>query len=234
MSREQAPAVLVVHDAGDPGAGSGWVTALEDAGWPGAVHAPDLPGHGTAAAPEGGADELVDAAFAVLALLDDLGPEPPVVVGVGANGWAAQLLALGGRASALVLVDGLGGPWLSPRAAIAAVRDRLRAVADDPAAVGPAPRGRIDPRFRHAVPRQTSLDLAHRGAAALRVPVLVVESPGSLAGSHREALVSRMADATVRHVPDAGARTVAATLESWIHIKAPGLGPVPDRAPGPV
>ena len=226
MSRPLGPAVLVLHDAGDPGAGGPWRQALEDAGWPGDVHAPDLPGHGATAAPEGGTYELVDAAFAVLPLLAELAPAPPVVVGVGVSGWAAQLLALGGRASALVLVDGLGGPWWPAGAWVAAERDRLRAVADDPAAVGPAPRGVTDPRLRHGVPRQTSLDLAHRGAAALRVCALVVESPASRAGAHAGAIVARMADATARHLPEAAPTTVAATLVTWLQGTASGADTV--------
>lgn len=216
MTGGAAAAVLVVHDAGDPGAGSAWAEALEAAGCPGAVHAPDLPGHGTAPAPEGGAYELVDAAFAVLPVLADAGTEPPVVVGVGANGWAAQLLALGGRASALALVDGLGGPWLTPSEVIAGERDWLRAVFDDPAATGPAPVGAVDPRFRHVVPRQTSVDLARRGASALRVPVLVVESPASRSGVHRDELVDLVPDATVAIVDDASPTTVAPHLVAWV------------------
>lgn len=208
--------VLVIHDAGDPAAGSAWADALDVAGWPGNVLAPDLPGHGSAPAPEGGAYELVDAAFAVLALLGGAGPEVPVLVGVGANGWAAQLLALGGRACALVLVDGLGGPWLTPPATIARERDWLRAVFDDPAATAPAPTGDVDPRFRHVVPRQTSLELARRGAGALPVPVLVLESPASLSGAHRHELVSRIPDVTAAEVADPHAATVAPQLVAWI------------------
>ena len=210
-------AVLVIHDAGDPAAGSAWADALEAAGWPGEVHAPDLPGHGTTPAPEGGAYELVDAAFAVLPVLAGAGPVPPVVVGVGANGWAAQLLALGGRSSALALVDGLGGPWLAPPEVIARERDWLRAVSEDPAATSPAPVGAVDPRFRHVVPRQTSVDLARRGAAALSVPVLVLESPASASGAHRHELVDLIAEVTVSTIEDPAPATVAPNLVAWVH-----------------
>ena len=220
MSSDEFPAVLVIHDAGDPAAGSAWSDALVAAGWSGPVHAPDLPGHGATPAPEGGAYELVDAAFAVLGLLDGAGADPPVLVGAGANGWAAQLLALGGRASALALVDGLGGPWLQAAAAVARERDWLRAVFDDPAATAPAPTGVVDPRFRHVVPRQTSIDLARRGAAALPVPVLVLESPASLVGAHRAELVRRIPDADSAHVPGPSAEAVAPHLVAWIRARA--------------
>lgn len=224
MTKEPATPVLVIHDAGDPGAGSAWAEALEAAGWPGEVHAPDLPGHGTTPAPEGGAYELVDAAFAVLAVLPGADQELPVVVGVGANGWAAQLLALGGRASALALVDGLGGPWLTPTETIARERDWLRAVFDDPAATAPAPLGEVDPRFRHVVPRQTSLDLARRGASALSVPVLVLESPASLSGAHRHELVELIPEVRWSTMDDPAAAAVAPDLVAWArslgHVRA--------------
>lgn len=207
--------VLVLHGPGDKGAGGPWAVALRTAGWPGPVLAPDLPGHGTAPAPEGGAYELVDAALHVLPAPIGRDRERPVVVGVGANGWAAQLLALGGRAAALVLVDGLGGPWRSPAHFVADERAWLRSVAEDPAATGPPPAVGLDPRLRHAVPRQTSIELARRGAGALAVPVLVLESPGSSAGVELDDLVRRIADVNMRTVPAPDAATVARTIVTW-------------------
>lgn len=173
------PDVVVVHDAGDERGGAAWAAALEGAGWPGAVLHPALPGHGRAPAPRGGAYELVDAAIHVLPVLAGLRPSLPVVLGVGASGWSAQLLALAGRAVGLVLVDGLGGPWQTPAASIGSQRAWMRGIADDPAAVQPAPDGELDPRLRHGIPRQTSPDLAARAAAALAVPVLVIETAAS-------------------------------------------------------
>ena len=64
--------VLVLHDAGEEGAGAPWRAALAEAGWPGPVLAPDLPGHGEAPAPCGGAYELMDAAVNVLPLLAEV------------------------------------------------------------------------------------------------------------------------------------------------------------------
>jgi len=131
--------VLVLHDAGDVGGGGPWRIALTEAAWTGPVLAPDLPGHGGAPAPSGGAYEPADAVLHVLAHVAPDGGPRPVVVGVGVHGWAAQLLALGGRSSGLVLVDGLGGPWMGPVEATDRVRRWLRAISDDPDAVGPPP-----------------------------------------------------------------------------------------------
>lgn len=213
--------VLVLHDAGDEGAGAPWAAALGAAGWPGEVCAPDLPGHGTAPAPTDGAYELVDAAFAVLPALHHLGAVRPVVIGVGANGWAAQVLALAGRASALVLVDGLGGPWRTPVESIADERERLRAIFDDPSAIAPAPEGVLDPRLRHGSDRQSGLGLARRAAATLAVPVLVLESPGSVVGPARADLVRRIAVVATADVPSPEPSDVSGVVVAW----ASGLAP---------
>ena len=170
--------IVVLHRIGDPAGGAPWREALEAAGWRGGVFAPDLPGHGSAPEPTGGNYELADAAFNAEVILANVG-EAPVIVGVGANGWCAQLLALGGRAGSLVLVDGLGGPWLDPPTAIGRGRDVLRAISDDPQALLPRTGAGIDPRLRHAVSGQTDRDLAMRVASAVDLEVLVVETPDS-------------------------------------------------------
>lgn len=209
-------AIVVLHDAGADDGGAPWGAALVAAGWPGAVHAPDLPGHGAAAAPTDGAYELVDAALHALPLLAALDGEPPVVLGVGANGWAAQLLAIGGRAAALVLVDGLGGPWLDPVQAIASDRTRLRAIIDDPAAVAAPPASGLDLRLAHGIGAQTSCDLAARAAAALTVPTLVVSSPAAaLAVGDRRDLLSHLADVTEVDVSDLAPAGVADEVVRW-------------------
>ena len=176
--------LLVLHAIGDPEGGASWARAFSTAGWSGPVHGPDLPGHAHREPPLGGAYHRTDPALVgALELADRAADGPVVVVGVGPSGWGAQLLALGGRAAALVLVDGIGGPWLSAPAAVAAEREWLRALADDPAALDPAPAGApLDPRLRHGVPGQTDRGLALRAARAIPVPVLVVETvPADLA-----------------------------------------------------
>jgi pimeloyl-ACP methyl ester carboxylesterase len=209
--------VLVLHDVGDPDGGGPWQGALEGAGWPGAVLAPDLPGHGATPAPVGGSYELGDPVLAVLSSVPADADELPVVVGVGTNGWCASILALGGRASALVLVDGLGGPFRPSSDAMAAERQRIRAIADDPAAVGPAPASGLDPRLCHGVSPLGSLAVAERTAAATPVPVLVVESPASpVTAAERDAVAGRYpAGATVVEVPSADPEVVATAVVAW-------------------
>ncbi len=219
--------IVVLHDAGDADGGVPWGAALVAAGWPGAVHAPDLPGHGATAAPTDGAYELVDAALHALPLLSTLHGDLPVVLGVGANGWAAQLLAIGGRAAALVLVDGLGGPWLEPAQAIATDRTRLRAILDDPAAVAGPPASGLDPRLVHGIGAQTSRDLAVRAAAAITVPTLVVSSPaGALADADRSDVLCHLSDRTAVDVADRGPAGVAVEVVRWAQerVEVPGPG----------
>ncbi|HET6810208.1 MAG TPA: hypothetical protein VFH50_04295 [Acidimicrobiales bacterium] len=173
--------LLVLHAVGDPHGGTPWAQAFGAAGWAGPVQAPDLPGHAGREPPLGGAYHRTDPALVgALVLAErhaDAQAAPAVVAGVGPSGWGAQLLALGGRAAALVLVDGIGGPWLPAPDAVAAEREWLRSLADDPDALGPAAGGvPLDPRLRHAVPGQTDRGLALRAAGAIPVPVLVVET----------------------------------------------------------
>jgi pimeloyl-ACP methyl ester carboxylesterase len=208
-----ATSIVVLHGIGDAEGGGPWRSALAGAGWPSdGVIAPDLPGHAGTPPPVGGGYDPADAAFFAASLLPD---EPGVVVGVGANGWPAQVFALGGKASALVLVDGLGGPWGDPTEAIHAGRDWLRAVSADPAAIAPPPPGiDLDPRLEHPLFPMSSRAFAVRMATAMPVPVLVLESPASaldpadaddLAGHfpHLTALV---------RIPDRRAATVAAAI----------------------
>jgi pimeloyl-ACP methyl ester carboxylesterase len=218
-------AIAVVHQFGDERAGAPWRAALEAVGWPGPVVAPDLPGHGTSPAPVGGSYEQGDLLLALLRALVDVGladadadAAPPVVVGCGVGGWPAHVLALAGRASALVLVDGLGGPWSTPRQQVAAWRVALRVMADDDAAMGPPPAADLDPRARLGLHGNGSRRLAVRAAAATTVPVLVVESPASaLAGDDVDALAAGFAaGATVRRVADAGASTCVPVIAEWV------------------
>ncbi|HUP85427.1 MAG TPA: hypothetical protein VM143_07150 [Acidimicrobiales bacterium] len=171
-------ALIVLHDIGDEGGGAPWRNAFLAAGWQGTVIAPDLPGHAGAPPPEGGNHEPGDAAYVLVALLAKMPEEQPVVVGIGANGWAAELAALAARATVVVLVDGTGAPWATPAELVRSQRDRLRALAADEVALAPSPPGAaLDPRLRHGLPRHGSRRLAMRAAAALPVPLVVVETP---------------------------------------------------------
>jgi pimeloyl-ACP methyl ester carboxylesterase len=218
MTAEDATPLLVLHDIADEAAGSPWQVAFERCGWPGPVLAPDLPGHGDEPAPVGGAYDIADAAFFGADLLVGSGTTSPVVVGVGVNGWAAQLLALGGLAAGLVLVDGLNGPWTDPESATEDSTAWHRAVVADPAAMVPPPSGvRLDPRLRHGIRPHGDREMARRTAAALTVPVLVVESPRSpLAPAERADIVDRMAVATMTELAAPTPAAVAATVMSWL------------------
>jgi len=212
--------VLVLHEPGDAGGGGPWRDALVAAGWTGAVVAPDLPGHGTTPAPVGGAYEPVDPAVFVLPLLEEAAATAPVVVGVGGCGWAASLLALGGRGSALVLVDGLGGPWTDPRGSIEASRRWLRTLAEDDDATGPPPApapGALDPRLAHPAPPLGNRSLAERAAKGTTVPVLLLRSPRSpLSASDVAALAGCFgAGATTAEVPDRSPTVVADAVAAW-------------------
>ena len=219
--------LLVLHALGDPEGGARWARAFRAAGWPGPVHAPDLPGHAGREPPLGGAYHRADPALVgALALADLPAGPPPVIVGVGPSGWGAQLLALGGRAGALVLVDGLGGPWLSAPAAVAAEREWLRALADDPAALAPAPAGApVDPRLRHGVPGQTDHGLALRAAGAISAPVLVVETAPpdrALLPAHEvDEMVAAFPAAELLRSEAASMATVADAVTRWAALALP-------------
>lgn len=222
-----ATPIVVLHAPGDARAGAPWREALAAAGWNGPVIAPDLPGHGSAPSPPGGSYELGDALLSVIpeiaALADDA--PAPIVVGCGTNGWCAQILGLGGRASAVVLVDGLNGPWRTPRQAIEAGVEWLRRLADDPDAIAPPPPAGLDPRLRHPMGGLGNRAYAFRCAAAMPVPALIVETGGSLvpdddvdalavahpAGAGVVRLETAEADEVVRHVVESVLRTVART-----------------------
>lgn len=217
MSGDRHP-IVVVHDLGDEDAGAPWRAAFDDAGWTGPVLAPDLPGHGREAPPPDGSYELVDPAWFLLRKVHGVSwAELPVLVGVGAAGWAAQLFALAGRAAALVLVDGLGGPWQAPAAWAATQRIWLRALADDPAAVALAPSGGLDPRLRHGVLPLTGRRMAERSARALTVPVLIVQTPrAALEAVCVDDLVRQFGgSATVEQLADRGPDLVATAVTEW-------------------
>jgi hypothetical protein len=99
--------------------------------------------------------------------------ERPVVLAVGVQSTAAELLALGGRVAGIVLVDPPTGPWPEEADEIQAAEYAwLRAVADDAEAQAPAPSGRTDPRTRHGLSPRHDCEYADKQRAAIPVPVL--------------------------------------------------------------
>lgn len=211
--------ILVFHAPGDADGGNPWRAALTASGWDGRVVAPDLPGHGESAPPVGGHHELAQPAFDASRILAEAGLQGarPVVVGVGPNGWPAQLMALGGRASALVLVDGLGAPWLSPQEAVEAGRARLRALADDTAALASHSPPGLDPRLVHGPHSHGSRALAFRAAAAIGVPTLLIESPASPLPLHdrTDLLAAWAAPVDLREVAQPVPEVVAKIVAAW-------------------
>jgi hypothetical protein len=206
--------LLVLHDVGDVGGGRPWAEAFEAAGWDGEVLAPDLPGHAGAPPPEGGQYELSDAAFVSVPLLARSGG-PVVAVGIGVNGWNAWLCGLGGKASAVVLVDGTGAPWISAAEAVRWQREWLRGIADDPDAVAPVPAGAsLDPRLRHGIPPHGSRKLARRAAGRTAVPLLLLEAPGSACSANdaAEIVAASAGGGRVVRIADRSPETVAAVV----------------------
>ena len=165
--------LLVLHDLGDERGGAAWREALVAGGWNGAWSAPDQPGHGTAAWEA----DFYEGAHLVMAplrhLLDTDWRERPVIVGIGASATAAELLAVGGKAAGVVLVDEPSAPdFDTAEQCQRAEYDWLRAVADDSDAHAPAPIGRTDPRTRHGVTPRFDPVFAAEQRAAVPVPVL--------------------------------------------------------------
>ena len=214
------PAVLVLHEIGDEGAGGPWRRAVDRAGFPAGSAAPDLPGHGAAPAPAGGSYDLSDPVVSAMGWLVGLpsGARPPVVIGVGSSGWAAQVLALGGRAAGLVLVDGLGGPWRSTDEAMAAEYDWIRAVADDPEATGPPPAAGLDPRAAYGPGPDAgpNRELAREVAAGLPGPTLVVLTPACRLDENGVAeLTGLMTAAKVVRLESRDPDEVAGVVRAW-------------------
>jgi len=202
--------LLVLHDLGAPGGGE-WAAAF--AGWPGRVLAPDLPGHNRTPPPVGGQHETGDAVYVALDLLRAEASHELVVVGVGHNGAAAQILALGGRAAGLALVDGLGGPWLGPIEIDTRQREMRRRIMTTPAALSePAP-GAADPRATMVV-HAGDRGFAVRQAEAMPVPVLLIETPSSPTPDSED-LVSHFARATLAHLDARDPGRAARIVRSW-------------------
>jgi hypothetical protein len=201
-------AVLVLHALGDPEGGASWRAA--------GANAPDLPGHGDEPAPTGGAYDIADAVVAVAPLVDS--EDPPVIVGHGCSARAAEIFAVGGRASRVVLVDGLGGEQKEAAAVMSGLFTWVRAMREDAAAMAPPPTSGLDPRLRHGVPDEPHARFDADLRAAITVPVLVLESPAS--PTSPEDRVARTAafggDVEIQEMPDALPKTVLAAVERWL------------------
>ena len=169
--------LLVLHALGDERGGAPWREALSRDGWDGAWSAPDQPGHADAP----WETDFYEPAHLVMAplrhLLDTGWRERPVVVAVGRHTTAAELLALGDKTAAIVLVDAPSAPeFANAEECQRAEYEWLRSLADDPGAHAPAPYGRTDPRTRHGLTPRHDEEYAERQRAAVPVPVLELDA----------------------------------------------------------
>jgi hypothetical protein len=164
--------LLVLHRFGCEEAGAPWRSALRDDAWPGEWSAPDLPGHGDAPW-DGDCYEPSDLVIAPLRHLGELAwTELPVVLAVHRQSVAAELLALGGRAAGIALIEPRRGPSSSPGDNQSEEYAWLRVIADDPEAQAPAPEGRTDPRTRHGCTPRYDAGYAELQRSGITVPVL--------------------------------------------------------------
>ena len=212
-----APPLLVVHAWGDPLASTRW-TALRDA-WAGPVVTFDLPGHRAEAPPTGASYAIGDAALYAERAYRDAGfaGTPAVVLGDSSAGFGAELLAAAGRAAALVLVDGLGGPWVTPADVFADGVRWCNEVFADPAATAAFDGGDgdgVDPRLRHGFPSVWVRDFTEARRRSIAVPVLALETPASPTPlDERDArLKSFSGPAVCVEVPERSARRVGDAL----------------------
>lgn len=200
--------IIVLHAMGDANAGAPW----REAG----VDAPDLPGHGSAPAPVGGAYDAVDPVVAIAQLVSE--SDPPVIVGHGSSARAAEIFALGGRAARLVLLDGLGGAHRDADTVMAELFAWVRAISDDEEAMAPPPPSGLDPRLRHGVPDQAHEIFDAQLRASITVPVLLLETPSSPTSSADRAARAATfgGEVQVELLPDAAPATVLDAVQRWL------------------
>jgi hypothetical protein len=205
---------LVLHDLGDPEGGAGWRSALDAETW----SAPDLPGHGSAPAPRNGAYDPMAVVTLARCWFAAREGGARVVMAVGQNAHAGAVLGAGGGCDALVLVDGLHGPFGSPVEDVAAMYATVRAIADDPAATGPPPTHGLDPRATYGYGVTVTATFLQRFWGDITLPVLVVETPASATPAlERAERVSWFAGpVTLAEVPDSSPATIAGAVEPWL------------------
>lgn len=165
--------LVVMHELGSSADGAAWHAALTAAGFDDIV-APDLPGHGDTPPPLGGNYTKIEGARAVAAeVAAGLDLRNAAVIGVGVSGWSAMVLALAGQGTHLVLVDGLGTPWLSAEERNERRRETLRALAADESAHADS-ESTVDPRLHHEGLGHGDEQLVRNAAARIAVPTLLI------------------------------------------------------------
>ena len=157
--------LLVLHDLGVKRGAADWRDALDAGGWAGPWSAPDLPGHGEAPL---GCDYYDPADLVMIALWwlrERAWSALPVVLAVGQQAVVGEFLALGGRASGLVLVEAPPVVDLDPEESQRITYGWLRSLAG----VG------ADSRGPHRLPPQTDAAWSARQRAAISVPMLELD-----------------------------------------------------------
>lgn len=203
--------LVVMHDLGAEAHGRTWRAALGDNGFTDVV-APDLPGHGTTPPPLGGNYTKVEGARAIAAeVAAGLDLADAVIVGVGASGWSAMVLALAGQGTHLVLVDGLGTPWSPAEHRNEQRRATLRALAADPSAHA-EPASNIDPRLRLEGIGHGDEMLVRDAAARITMPTLLIGSAVTQARAVADAFATPATVIESEPSPSA----VAPRLGSWL------------------
>jgi pimeloyl-ACP methyl ester carboxylesterase len=217
----EAEALLVIHDVGDTEAGFAWQRLVE--AWPGPAWAPDLPGHAETPPPTGAAYALPDAAVYAWRAVKDAGiigdGNDVVVLGHRSAGFAAELLAAGGRASRLILVDGLGPPWLTVDEIVVGQQKFMRGLFEDPAALAPSTTV-PDPRLAHGFAPIWERGFIRNLRRSITVPVLAVETPASPTSADERAErledYAGPADLVEVEARDAAAVTSALGAAAWL------------------
>lgn len=212
--------VVVFDDPAGPFSPGAWSELLASAGFAGEVVAPMPAGWFQSPPPVGGHAEVVDPLFEIL---DDLGDtdRSRIAIGVGGAGWPATLVALAGRASALVLIDGCGGPWLDPversrrqSAALAERRDELLGAEGEADSGSGRPAGSAVLRSGHHN-RALAFEAADELVKA-NVAVLLIETPQSTTPARE---VGELGEALGSPPAQVGERTptaIAEALKRWV------------------
>lgn len=203
--------VVLLHDLGSAEAGAPWRAVAPD-GWT----VPDLPGHGATPAPRHGAyDPMGPMTLARWILAGS--SRPSLAIGVGDNAHSALILAAGGGCDAVVVVDGLWGPWRACDESIDDMYATLRALAADTHAVGPPPPSGLDPRTRYGYGVTVSAPFVEQFWGSVDCPVLAVETPRSATPTGERA--SRLGwfggPTTMVQLDDAQPARVIAAVTAW-------------------
>jgi hypothetical protein len=190
--------------------------------WPGPLVRPDSPGW--ARRSPVGPHVAGDSAVGALAAIRDLGV-PALVGGHRHGGAGAEIVACTGRAAGVVLVDGLGDPYLEPDASLEFLSGWLGSVlrADTqptPDSDGP------DPIRRHGPPMAAGRLESEARRKATTIPVIAIESPSSpisLAEAERR-LAGYAGPADLRVVGDDSPDTIGSELAALASAAAEWTG----------